>query len=293
MNTSDLSSHPILVMGARTGIGRLVVDALHASGMPVRATSRRASDVPTRPGVEAVTADLTDPVGLERAFAGVSRAFVLAVAGSAPGLLAAARRAEVQRLVLLSSGSVLVPSCATNPITVQHREVEEALTSADGPRVVPVRPLVLASNALAWAFQLRDTGAVRLYQPDARNAPVHEADVAAVVVRALLAGDDPRAAVDPALSGLLTGPVQLSVRDQVATIGRTLGRELPVVEESRAEAVARLARFVGVVEADAVCAFYDDCAAGNSPATGTARTVLGRDPRDFETWARDHVEDFR
>ncbi len=72
-----------------------------------------------------------------------------------------------------------------------------------------------------------------------------------------------------------------------------MGRDLTVVEQVRDAALAQLSRFMPTVRADAVLTLLDDCAAGNSPATGTARRVLGRDPVGFATWAHDHAGDFR
>lgn len=287
-------SHLTLVMGAHRGVGRLVRDELIAHGLPVRASTRDVQEAEIVEGVETVAADLTDPASLEAAFDGVAQVFLFAVAERVAAVLAAARAAGVQKIVLLSSGSVLVPSLAANPITVEHRLVEQALASSDGPILVPIRPLVLASNALNWATQIKATGTVRLYQPHALSAPVHEADIAAVVAVALaehpMAGNGGR---EREVSQLLTGPVQLSQRDQVTAIGRATGRDITVVEQGRDEARDRMSRFMPAAEADAILMFFDDCAARNSPATGTARSVLRRDPLDFSAWAVDHVDDFR
>lgn len=290
-----MDSSPLtLVMGARAGIGRLVLHELIARGLPVRASTRNVRGASIVDGVETIAADLTDPASLEAAFDGVAQVFLFAVVKGTGAVLAAACAAGVKKIVLLSSGSALVPSSATNPITVEHRRVEEALTSADGPDVVPIRPLVLATNALSWAPQIKATGTVRLYQPDALSAPVHEADIAAVAAVALTAHLRVRGGGrDEGVSGLLTGPDRLSQRQQVIAIGRAIGRDIVVIEQGRDEALGRMSQFMPAAEADAILMFFDDCAAGNSPATTTARAVLVRDPYDFSTWAVDHADDFR
>lgn len=288
--SEDTGGPLTLVMGARGGIGRRVVQHLLTERLRVRAHSRDRTGLSFGDGVEVVAADLIDRASLDAAFAGVQQAFLFAVPEGASALLASARAAGVERLVLLSSGSVLLPSSATNPITVGHREVEQILNTSDGPALVPIRPLVLATNALGWAHSIKASGAVRLYQPDALSAPVHEADVAAVAAVAL---STPHPADLGAVSQLSTGPTRLSQRAQVATLAQALGRELTVIEEDRDEALTRLSRFVPRPEAEAILMFFDDCAAGNSPATETARRVLGRDPDDFSTWASDHADDFR
>lgn len=283
-----------LVMGARSGVGRLVLHQLIAHDLPVRASTRDVRKASFVDGVQMIAADLSDPASLEAAFDGVAQVFLFAVARGAGAVLAGARAAGVEKIVLLSSGSVLVPSSTTNPITVEHRHVEQALASTDGPVLVPIRPLVLASNALGWAHQIKATGTVRLYQPDALSAPVHEADVAAVAAVALTtqltAADDGR---DHGVTQLLTGPDRLSQREQVDAIGRAIGCDIAVVEQGRDEALVQMSQFMPAAEADAILMFFDDCAAGNSPATDTARTVLNRDPYSFQTWAFDHADDFR
>ena len=280
-----------LVMGARRGIGRLVLDQLRTAGARVRASSRDVQGWQAPDEVEAVRADLTDPASLASAFEGVQQVVLFAVRGEARRVAEAARAAGVRRVVLLSSGSVLVPTSRTNPITVEHRETEEAFAAVLGAALVPVRPLVLATNALGWAHELRTSGHVSLYQPDALNAPVHEADVAAVAVAALAS---PTGTALPApVSDLLTGPRPLSQRAQVELVGEALGRPVPVIKEGREQAHGRMTELMGAERAEPVLQFLDDCAAGHSPATGTAAAVLGREPLPYERWVSDHVGDFR
>ncbi|GAA0626164.1 hypothetical protein [Kribbella sandramycini] len=56
--------------------------------------------------------------------------------------------------MLLSSGSVLVPWATANPIAVEHRVTEDLFAEAD-LELIPIRPLVLAGNALNWAPSIR------------------------------------------------------------------------------------------------------------------------------------------
>jgi uncharacterized protein YbjT (DUF2867 family) len=275
---------PVLVMGARGSIGRHVLTELIARGVPVRASARRPRPGQFPAGVEAYAADLTDPSSLAPAFAGVTRVFLYSHPDAAPGVVEAARAAGVQRIVLLSSGSTVHPTSRGNAITEQHRAVEDAFANAAGLTVLPVRPLVLATNALGWAHPIKETGAVGLYQPEALTAPVHERDVAAVAVAALTGDDD--------TTSLLTGPARLSQRDQVAAIAAATGRPVTVDALTRAEALREFSRFMPAGDAEAVLQFLDDAAAGNSPATGTVERILGRPAVPFDVWAADHAADF-
>lgn len=279
---------PTVVMGARGSVGRFVLEGLLARGLPVRASARKPDPARFPRGVELVAADLTDPSSLTAAFAGVGQVFLYAHHEGVNGVIDAARTAGVGTIVLLSSGSVIHPTSVGNAITEEHRAVEEAYAAATDLTVVPVRPLVLATNALGWSWSIRAGEALPLYRSDALTAPVHERDVAAVAVVALT-----RDVPDDTLSGLLTGPVRTTQRDQVAAIGAATGQSVAVADLDRDEALARFSRFMPAGEAEAVVQFLDDAALGSSPATTTVADVLGRPPIGFDVWAADHADDFR
>jgi uncharacterized protein YbjT (DUF2867 family) len=278
-----LDRRPVLVMGARGAVGAHVLAELIGRGLPVRASARRPEAARFPSGVPVHAADLTDPVSLDAAFDGVGSVFLYANHAGIGGVIDSARRAGIGRIVLMSSGSVIHPTSRGNAITEEHREVEEAF-SRSGLPVVPIRPLVLATNALGWAHAIRATGAVALYRPDALTAPVHERDVASVAVAALTGAE--------AVSGLLTGSARLSQREQVAAIADAIGREIAVEELARDAAFGQLRRFMSEVEAEAVLQFLDDAAAGNSPATDGVARILGRPALGFGEWAAEHAADF-
>ena len=277
---------PVLVMGAGGSVGRHVLDGLLARGVPVRASARRPQAGRFPAGVPVVAADLIDPASLALAFDGVGRVFLHSNHEGVQGVIDAARAARIERVVLLSSGSVVHPSSAGNAITESHREVEEAFAAAGDPTAVPVRPLVLATNALGWSSAIRAGSSLPLYRPDALTAPIHERDVAAVAVEALL-GDDPAGA-----GAMITGPARLTQREQVAAIAAATGRSIAVDELDRERALAHLARFMPEGDAEAVLQFLDDAAAGHSPATAAVADLLGRPAIGFDAWAADHATDF-
>jgi uncharacterized protein YbjT (DUF2867 family) len=276
---------PTLVMGATGSIGRLVLAELIARGAPVRATARRPQPGQFPDGVEVRAADLTDPATLARAFEGVGQVFLYAHRDGVAGVITTARDAGVRRIVLMSSGSVLHPPSSGNAITEEHREIEDAFRAAADLDVIPIRPLVLATNALAWAGPIRDSRSVALYRPDAVTAPIHERDIAAVAVAALTDRDD--------TTDLLTGPHRISQRDQVAAIALAIGADITVDELSREAARARFSRSMAPTTAEAVLQFLDVAAAGGSPATDSVEHLLGRPPIGFGAWAVEHAADFR
>jgi uncharacterized protein YbjT (DUF2867 family) len=270
-----------LVIGARGSVGRHVLHGLRAAGEPVRASVRdlaTAGDLPA--GVPVVAADLTRPDTLKAALNGIDQVF--AYAEGAPVFAAAARDAGIGHVVLLSSGSTLLPWAHDNAITREHREAEHALSAA-GLRCTPIRPLVLAGNALAWQHSIRRDGVVRVTHPDHVTAPLHERDIAAVAVAALL---DPSR---PDLSGLLTGGELLSQRDQVAQIAAAAERPIRVEELTEAEAAEHFARFMPADQAEAILEFIRH----ESPRTTTVEQILGRPPVTFQQWADDHASSYR
>jgi uncharacterized protein YbjT (DUF2867 family) len=275
-----------LVIGARGSIGRAVLDQLLAHGEPVRASMRdpAAADLPA--GVPVAAADLTRPETLAAALDGIRRVFLYALPDGIDNFVKAAEAAGVEHVVVLSSGQVLVPDQADNAIANEHRLVESAL-DASALRWTPVRPLALATNALHWSFSIRAEGVVRLVHPDARSAPVHERDVAAVAVTAL------RGSTDPQVSAVLTGPELLTQRQEVECVAAAIGRPLRVEELSDAEGRAHLRRFRPPEIADATVDLRTAAVDGGAPLTNTINTVLGRAPIKFARWARDHAADFR
>ncbi|HEY0215199.1 MAG TPA: NAD(P)H-binding protein [Cellulomonas sp.] len=283
---SHLDRKPTLVMGARGSVGKFVLDALLEQGVPVRASARKPEPGQFPAGVDVFAADLTDPASLAPAFGGVGQVFLYANHEGVDGVIDAARAAGVERIVLMSSGSVVHPTSAGNAITKEHRQVEDAFAAASDLTVVPIRPLVLATNALGWAWPIKASASVALYKPDAVTAPIHEKDIAAVAVAAL-AGN-----TSAAVSELLTGPARISQRDQVAAIAAATGKDITVTELTRDEAAAQFVRFMAAEEAAAVLQFLDDADADNSPATDTVTRVLGRSALGFDVWAADHAAEF-
>lgn len=137
--------------------------------------------------------------------------------------------------------------------------------------------------------------------PDETSVPVHEADIAAVAVAALL--EDGHAGKEYTL----TGPELVTAREQVAAIGAALGegvrfeevtrsraRELWIAEGHPAEFIDFMLGFVNYDGSESVDSegLSDDYSALMKPWPGV-QEATGRPARTYAEWARDHVEDFR
>ncbi len=245
----------VLVSGATGTIGRPLVSQLEEAGADVRTVTRQ----------------LTDPVALESALDGVDAVFLLWPFASAEGIREVLELIGARRVVYLSSA-------AARPHEV---EIERLIAATAGEWTV-LRPHAFAANTLRWADQVR-AGVVRQPYGDVASAPVHERDVAAVAVRALL-GEGHHGAVYT-----LTGPRPLTRREQARTIGAAIGRPVRWEEESPEEARPRL---LGLGwPAPAVDAMLRGMAEPG-PVTGTVEEVTGAPAGTFETWASEHAADF-
>jgi uncharacterized protein YbjT (DUF2867 family) len=276
----------ILVTGARGHVGAAVLSGLLAAGAPVRASSRTPRPGEFPDGVETVRADLTDPATFPEALAGVQKVFLYAHPGSAPDFAAAASKAGVEHVVLLSSYTVLAPNSTDNPIAQHHSAVERALDDAGLDRTF-VRAGYFATNSLRWQ-SIRTDRVLRTSFPEATTAPVHERDIAEVAVRAML-DDAHRGAAHPVL-----GPGSLTVRAQVALIAEALGEPVRLDEVDvatyRAELLTQLPERLADVLIQARGSVLPLPA---ELATDAVPEVLGRPALTFAEWARDHADDYR
>ncbi|MFJ8823081.1 NAD(P)H-binding protein [Streptomyces sp. NPDC102467] len=277
----------ILITGATGTIGSDVVRLLVARGVPHRALTRDPARARFGPGTEVVRGDYDDPESLTAAATGADAVFMVNAPGAAaPGahdraLLAAVGAAGVRRAVKLSAIGTGEPG--SGRFSAWHVPGEQALR--DGPlRWTVLRPSMFASNFLWWADDIRAGRPVPDQYGGGAQGVVDPADIAAVAVEALLAdGHHGR-------TYTLTGPEALAVPDMAACVGKALGREVASAEVSEADSRAFVistgipAEFAdGVLEG---LAFVR--AGGNAVVTDDVERVLGRPPRTFEEWAREH-----
>lgn len=280
----------ILVTGATGNIGRHVVPLLRSRGARVRVLVRDTNKVAHLDAeIERAVGDLTRPETLGPAMQGVDKLFLL-IAGErgheqATHAVDAAKAAGVQHIVVLSSGTVLIPNVK---IGQWHREREQ-IVEASGIPWTFVRPGAFMANALRWAGTIKSQGAV--FQPHgaARTAPIHEYDMAEVSAVALTGEGHAGKSYE------LTGPEPISAAEQVATLARALGRELrfhDVPEEAALEGMRR-GGFPAEM-ADAVMELIRLGRSGREPTVSPwVERLTGRKGRTFDDWARERASDFR
>ena len=276
-----------LVTGATGPIGRSLVAQLLAAGATVRVTTREPEQAAFGAPVEVVggnfaTGDL--PAG---ALAGVTKAFVFPADGGIDGFLARAVEAGVGHLVVLSSlaAAELHARDRGSVSNRHHRAIEQAVAASGIPATI-LRPGDMATNLLFWAWSIKTSGAVYGPYPTSAQAPIHEADIAAVAARALL---------DNAHVGKtypLTGPEAITRAEMLATIGAAIGRELSYVEIT-AEAFARqMAQYMPAPVIKMLLDYWSDTVSAPDVPLRTVEEVTGRPARTLATWAADHRADF-
>ncbi len=278
----------ILVTGATGNVGGAVVTQLHAAGVPVRALVRAEADLPE--GVRAVRGDLGDPASLDTALEGVDSVFLvwpfLSAEGAADVIDAIGKRAR--RVVYLSSaGAGPENEEPGEAITMFHTELER-LIEASGLEWTALRPTGFASNTLGWAAEIRATGAVRAPLAKLARPLIHEADMAAVAVRALTT--DALLGAHP----LITGPELVTQERQAALIGEAIGRPVRFEEVTLDEAIEQMKAAGYPAElVEAVMPAQAEMLDHPEPVNNEVARITGTPARSFREWALDHAADFR
>jgi len=273
----------ILVTGATGTIGTHLVNELIAAGLRPRVLVRDPAKVAALgTAVDVAKGDLDQPATVAAATV-ATRAFLLA---SSPeqeiAFIAAARAAGVRHVVQLSSGGVSF-GVASGPL---HAPGEQALR-ASGLAWTILRPWEFASNTLQWKAMLAG-GAI--YDPcgDGATPVIDPRDIAAVAARVL---------TSPGHGGKtyeLTGPRAITRREMVSLLGEAIGTPLRYVAIANAAFRQQLASLGLPDFMIAPLGDYMQMVADGKLATpsGDVAQVLGRPPRSFAEWARDHAAAF-
>lgn len=263
-----------------------MVSQLLATDVRVRVLTRdpALANLPT--GVEIRRGDLTVPNTLDACLDEVDVVFLVWTADPGAVSTAVDRIAKyARRLVFLSSPHQTPHPLfqQPNPLAAMHAEIER-LIRISGLDWTFLRPGMFAANARAWwAPQIRAGDVVRWPYADAPTAPIHEADIAAVAVSALL---------DTSHNGadyVLTGPQSLTQREQVEIIGEVIGRSLRFEEMSPEEARRELG-----FPTPAINMLLNAWAAAiGQPAlvTSSVADITGNPPRAFRDWVINHADE--
>jgi uncharacterized protein YbjT (DUF2867 family) len=276
----------ILVTGATGNVGAGLVRALAGGGERVRALVRRDADRAKLPaGVDAFVGDLSRTETLAGAVEGVSAIHLLSGYEGMNRLLADARRARVERVVLQSSSAV--PSGDMSNAVARYHILSERAVRDSGLAWTFLQPNSFMSNTLQWIPQLRAGDVVRAPFADVPVATIDPHDVAAVSATALTSSDH------EGRSYRLSGPDSLLPADRVRALGQVLGRELRFEGQSDVEAREEMLASMPAEYVDAFLSFFADGKLDESEVRDTVERVIGRRPRSFEQWASAHADAFQ
>jgi uncharacterized protein YbjT (DUF2867 family) len=236
---------------------------------------------PADPTTEVAVGDLTDPASLDLTdMDAVFLVFPSVAADFAARDLIAAL--APRPIVYLSAHGASATDRPDGSIMGSHGYLE-GLIAASGSPYTFLRSSGFAANTLAWAPQLRHSDTLRWIFPAARRALIHEADLAAVAVRAL---------TDPSHQGHayhLTGPEQLTQAAQLAVLGSVLGRPLRFEEVPPAEATSLFPASL----AESIVAGQSRLVDHPEPVTDEVARMCGRPALSYASWARDHAAEFQ
>ncbi|MFE9646139.1 NmrA family NAD(P)-binding protein [Streptomyces sp. NPDC006365] len=270
--TENTRNETLLVTGASGRTGRRVAQAAQAAGFDVRAASRGGS----------VRFDWADSSTWDEALRGADAAYVaypgdIGAPGAAESIGALARRAlelGVRRLVLLSARGEAQAEPAER--AVRESGAEWTVVQADWFMQNFSEGLLLEGvHSGEFVFP---AGEVPVPFIDAR-------DIADVVVKAL---------TDSSYVGrtlAITGARLLSFRDALAEISAAAGREIRYVPVPAKEYGAMLTDFgLPAEEVASLQEVFEALLDGsNAQTTDGVEQVLGRAPRDFTDFAREHA----
>jgi uncharacterized protein YbjT (DUF2867 family) len=275
----------IVVTGGTGRVGQQVVAQLRERNLEVRVVSRHPGQ--PRAGVQTAAADLADPASLEAALRGADALFLLwpftsaeLTATLAPQVANLAAR-HVTRIVYLSA-----QPAAERPGSfwaLAERAIEDS-----GAAWTFLRPVGFASNTLMWADQIRVGDVVRWPFGAAARSLIDERDIAAVAVKALTQDGHAGSRY------LLSGPAVLTQAEQLAAIGRALGRDLTWEELPRAQAQQALAAAWGDPGfAASALDTWERFVTHPEVVTSTVRDLTGVPAHTFADWAAANAGAFR
>jgi uncharacterized protein YbjT (DUF2867 family) len=267
----------IVVTGATGNVGRPLVEELIAAGEQVTTVSRGAA-----PGRH-YQADMSEPESLKRALDGAEAAFLLTspdflARGDLGAVMDVVRGAGVQRVVLQSSQGVG---------TQRHPSDLEDAVKDSGLAWTMLRPGNFASNAFQWAESVRTQRTVQAPFADVALPAIDPEDIAAVAAAAL------RDASHAGATYTLTGPAEISPRQQAEALGLAVGEPVQFVELSREEARARMLTYMPEPVVEATLDVLGEPSADEQRVSPDVERVLGRPARTFADWAVRNVNAFK
>lgn len=274
-----------LITGATGSVGKSVVTGLRNAGQDVRIVTRDVSKAPA--GVEAVQGDFTKGDLPARAFEGVNRVFLFPAQGSVEAFLKQAETAQVEQIVVFSSlAAALEHERDKDSASALHHLAIESAVIASGIPYTFLRPGTFANNLLFWAYSIQTGDTIYGPYGNSVQAPIHEADVAAVAVTALTQ-DGHEGKIYP-----LTGPQALTRIEQLNIIGDAIGKKLHFQEIPADVFQKEMEKYMPPPIIKMLLDYWSDTVTVPDVVLPTVEQLTGHKARTLAQWAKDHASDF-
>ena len=282
----------ILVAGATGTNGRALLDALTNTAANVRALVRSESRARQTLGsdIELAEGDLADPASLATAFEGVDKAYIVtAVLPDTVQLFGnffdAGRAAGIRHVVKFSGLGASRES--PSEIIRQHGETDDLLRTS-GLNYTIIRPNSFHQNMLWQAQAIAGTDTFYLPVGEAAQSMIDVRDIAEITAKILLHEGHDNMIYD------LTGPESLTFHDVARIIGDERGRPVSYIPITR-EAAESAMKEQGMPDWSAHALAEIQALFGTGAYADVlpdADNLLGRKPRTFAQFVRDHVAMF-
>jgi uncharacterized protein YbjT (DUF2867 family) len=287
-------SRTVLITGATGSVSSAVLDALEGSALTLRALVRDGSTSGglERRGVEVVVGDLGDPDSLPPAFTGVTDLWLLtAMDPRSPehsmNAVWAARQAGVERVVRLSAIGAAHDAPTRNG---RLHALSDHELQASGLSWTILRPHAFMQNLLWQAGRIAGEGVFSLNMGQGGLGMVDVRDVADLAAHILRADPDRH-------HGRIytpSGPETLTYAEAAEQLGQVLGRKIQYLAAGDEEAHAGMVGSgISPWLAGMLVEYGRALGSGfGDYTTSDVQDVIGRPPRRFADFARDHAAAF-
>ncbi|WP_049981770.1 SDR family oxidoreductase [Halolamina rubra] len=282
-------SSTLLVTGATGTVGRHVATELAERDCSLRVGLRDPDDVPNHLPTDAEVAafDFARPETWGAALDGVDGLFLMrppAVdADSVSGFAEAAARVGVARIAYLST-----VGAEKNPLVPHHR-IEKRVAATDAAHTLLRASFFMQNLAEVHREDIVAHDEIFVPAGDGETSFVDARDVGAVAATVLTEPGHENRAYD------LTGAEAVNYHEVAEIFSEVLDRRITYAEPSLFEFVRRYnGRGYPLPFLAVMCAIYTTARLGLAArVTGDTEEILGREPRDMETFVEDYAEEFQ
>jgi uncharacterized protein YbjT (DUF2867 family) len=274
-------SAKILLVGSSGVVGSNLLK--HLEGQEVRVTTSKKEKVGRNGKVETVLLDVQTGEGLQAAFEGIERAFLMSPGGIAEQYsvfapqIAEAKRRGLKKVVLLSAFGV-------DKFVGAPMQRAEAELQASGLNYAIIRPNWFMQNFVNfWGHGIKNDSQIALPVADSKTSFIDARDIGAVAAKLLLKEGEDKKGYD------LTGSESLTHKEVATIISKATGKPVSFQDiEPAALKKGLLGAGLNEPYSDFLLVILGAVKAGmNEAVTGNVEQILGRKPISFKQYAEE------